>query len=95
MHGDGLVDLDCRRAWWAPAVIAPERNWSGAPGCRRGARFLLDPATCRVSSQQQRPFESRGECLQWIMAHRRQLREGLPGAEVRPVNLARWLLGLE
>jgi hypothetical protein len=29
------------------------------------------------------------------MAHRRELREGLPGAEVRPVNLARWLLGLD
>ena len=40
-------------------------------------------------------FGSRGDCLQWIMVHRTVLTRILPGAQVRPVNLARWMLGLE
>jgi hypothetical protein len=29
------------------------------------------------------------------MAHRADLTRSLPGAQVRPVNLARWMLGLD
>jgi hypothetical protein len=40
-------------------------------------------------------FASRSECLEWIMAHRSDLTRTLPDAQVRPVNLARWMLGLD
>jgi hypothetical protein len=95
MHGDGLAGIDLTQAYWVPAVVAPMRDWVAVPGCRRGARFVLDPETGRPGRAPAGRFGCRGECLQWIMAHRQELREGLPGAEVRPVNLARWLLGLD
>ena len=87
--------LDPRRTWWVPAVTAPTRDWAGAPGCRPGARFLVNAETMRPTRDRYPAFESRCDCLQWIMAHRLDLTRTLPGAQVRPVNLARWMLGLE
>ncbi|MFN3943382.1 MAG: hypothetical protein ACK4K7_00465 [Allosphingosinicella sp.] len=87
--------LDPTRSWWVPAVVSPRRNWPGAPGCRRGARFLVDCATLSASRERFDPFDSRLTCLQWIMRHRAELERQLPGAPVRPVRLDRWLLGLE
>ena len=37
----------------------------------------------------------RGECLEWMMARRLDISRAAPGAEVRPVSLARWMLGMD
>lgn len=87
--------LDGARTWWVPAVVAPARDWAGAPGCRRGARFLIDEHSRRPARDNYPLFESRGDCLRWILANRPQLVRTAPGANVQPVSLARWLLGLE
>ena len=94
MHTADVDSLDGSRVYWVPAVTAPERDWAGAPGCHRGARFLIDAASCRPSRDNYPLFESRGDCLQWIMAHRLDLTRTAPQAPVRPVSLAHWLLGL-
>jgi len=73
---------------------APVRDWPGAPGCRRGARFLIDETSLRPARDNYPLFESRGECLRWIMTHRIELVRTAPDTEVAPVDLARWLLGL-
>jgi len=86
--------LDSTRTWWVPSVTAPARDWAGAPGCRRGARFLIEEASRRPARDAYPCFESRGECLEWIMAHRAELARTAPGASVAPVSLAHWLLGL-
>lgn len=86
--------LDSTRIWWVPSVTAPARDWAGAPGCRRGARFLIEEANCRPARADYPCFESRGQCLEWIMAHRATLARTAPGASVAPVSLAHWLLGL-
>ena len=39
--------LDATKTWWVPSVTAPARDWPGAPGCRRGARFLIDEESFR------------------------------------------------
>jgi hypothetical protein len=39
-------------------------------------------------------FDSRRQCLEWILAHRSGLRRSAPDAAVTPVSLAHWLLGL-
>lgn len=88
-------DLAPSRRYWAAAVVAPEANWAAVPGCRRGARFLIDDAGCRPSRDRAALFESRGDCLEWMMRHRMELVEHLPGARVRPVELSRWMLGLD
>jgi hypothetical protein len=87
--------LDSSRTWWVAAVVAPDRDWAGAPGCRRGARFMVDPGTLRASRDEFSPFDSRAGCLDWIMRHRAELNWALPGTIVRAVMLDRWLLGLE
>lgn len=87
--------LDWTRNYWVPSVAAPARDWAGSPGCRLGARFLIEEETCRPARDGYPLFESRGECLQWIMAHRMQLAHTAPSADVVPVDLARWLLGLD
>ena len=87
--------LDARLSHWAIAVEAPVRDWSAAPGCRAHARFLVDGERLQPSRTRFERFDSRGDCLAWIMAHRRELSASLPGATVRPVRLANWLLGLE
>jgi hypothetical protein len=86
--------LDPRSPHWAVAVEAPIRDWVAAPGCRAHARFLVDGERLGPSRTCFERFDSKGECLQWIMAHRRELSDHMPGATVRPVPLARWLLGL-
>ncbi len=92
-HAD-VATLDARITWWVPAVTAPGRDWAGAPGCRRGARFLIDEASRRPARTDYPCFASRSACLEWIMAHRAELVRTAPGATVAPVSLARWLLGL-
>jgi hypothetical protein len=109
MHHVDVETLDATVTWWVPAVTAPSRDWAGAPGCRRGARFLIDEHDCRPardnggapSSPGRRDgaptipcFPTRTACLEWIMAHRAQLVRTAPDAAVTPANLARWLLGL-
>ena len=87
--------LDPARTYWVPAVVSPRRDWAGAPGCRRGARFMVDCRTFRPSRDEFETFDSRLSCLSWIMTHRAQLNRNLPGATIRAVPLARWLLGLD
>jgi hypothetical protein len=86
--------LDATRIWWVPAVRAPMRDWPGMPGCRAGARFLIEEYSCRPARDDYPVFESRADCLRWIMAHRMTLVHTAPGADVAPVRLAHWLLGL-
>ena len=87
--------LDATRTWWVPAVVSPQRDWPAVPGCRRGARFMVDRRTLRASRDEFEAFDSRLACLRWIMLHRSDLNRTLPGADVRPVALDRWLLGLD
>ncbi len=95
MHRREVDGLDTNQTWWVPAVVSPERDWAGAPGCRRGARYMVDCRTLRASRDEFDPFDSRLGCLTWILHHRAELARNLPGAAVRPVQLDRWLLGLE
>lgn len=95
MHRREVDGLDPKQTWWAVAVVSPERDWPAAPGCRRGSRFLVADDPLRVSLDEFASFDSRLGCLNWILAHRPQLTERLPGAAVRAVRLDRWLLGLE
>ncbi|HET9638270.1 MAG TPA: hypothetical protein VFP12_03605 [Allosphingosinicella sp.] len=87
--------LDPARTYWVPAVVAPQRDWSGAPGCRRGARFLVDGRTFRPTRDAFETFDSEFACLSWIMRHRSQLNRTLAGVRIRAVPLDRWLLGLD
>jgi len=87
--------LDPRRPHWVAAVQAPMRDWVAAPGCRAHARFLVDGESKAPSLTRFEHFDSRAECLQWILSNRRELNAHMPGAHVRPVPLAKWLLGLE
>lgn len=95
MHRRQVDSLDPHLQWWTPALVAPERDWVGAPGCRRGARYLVNGRTFTASREEFQAFDSRLACLQWIMAHRLELNAALPGAAIRAVRLDRWLLGLE
>ena len=92
-HAD-VDGLDATKTWWVPSVRAPQRDWAGAPGCRRGARFLIDEQSRRPARDNYPAFETRALCLEWIMAHRAELARTAPGAAVTPADLARWLLGL-
>jgi len=94
MHKSDVCRLDSRRTYWVPAVVAPSRNWEGAPGCRLGARFMVDRRTLRPSRDEFVAFNSQLSCLRWIMRNRSLLNRRLPGARVRAVPLAHWLLGL-
>ena len=87
--------LDSRRTYWVPTVIAPERNWSAAPGCRRGSRFIVERHSFHASRDRFAAFGSQLSCLRWIMRHRIELNRALPGAQIRAVALDRWLLGLD
>ena len=87
--------LDGSRTYWVPAVVAPMRNWSGAPGCRRGARFIVERHSLRAGRDDFAAFASQLSCLRWILRHRAELNRALPGAPVRAVALNRWLLGLD
>lgn len=95
MRMSDVDTLDGARTWWVPAVTAPVRDWAGMPGCRRGARFLIDESSLQPNRDNYPLFETRADCLQWIMAHRTSLVRTAPGASVTPVSLAHWLLGLD
>ena len=95
MRRDEVESLDAHLEWWVPAVAAPERDWSAAPGCTRGARYLVHPEDLTPTRDDFTPFNSRLECLNWIMLNRSDLTRALPGAVVRAVRLDRWLLGLD
>jgi hypothetical protein len=95
MHKCHVERLDARRSYWVAAVVAPQRDWAGAPGCRRGARYLVDRRTLSASREQFAAFGSELSCLRWIMRNRMELNRRLPAARVRAVPLDRWLLGLE
>ena len=86
--------LDSTRSYWVPAVVSPRRNWPAAPGCRKGARFLVDGRTFRPTRDDFETFGSEFACLGWIAHHRGQLNRALYGAPIRAVPLDRWLLGL-
>jgi hypothetical protein len=86
--------LDPRSTYWVPVVVSPDRDWAGAPGCHRGARFMVDRETFRASREEFGTFDSELSCLQWIMRNRARLNHTLPGAKVRAVRLDYWLLGL-
>ncbi len=94
MHRRDIDRLDPRHPPWVPAVVAPERDWAGYPGCRRGARFLVD-GTLHANREEFDTFDTRGHCLEWIMSHRTDLQRALPGGAVKAVRLDRWLLGLD
>lgn len=95
MHRCQVDRLDPRRTYWIPSVVAPMRDWTAAPGCRPGARFMVDRRTLRPSREEFVAFNSQLSCLRWIMRNRSQLNRQLPGARIRAVPLDRWLLGLE
>ena len=94
MHRRDVDQLGSGRAYWVPAVVSPQRDWAGAPGCHRGARFLVNSVTLRVSRNEFVPFDSELDCLRWILQNRAHLNRTLPGAKICAVRLDRWLLGL-
>ena len=95
MTSQATDGLDPRRTYWVAAVVAPGRGWAGMSGCHKGSRFLLDTSSCAPTRDNFAAFASRGECLEWMMVHRAEIALGAPGAVVTPVNLSRWLLGLD
>lgn len=95
MRRSDLGSLDSTRIWWAAAVVAPGRGWSGAPGAHRGSRYLVEGRTFHPSRDEFEAFGSELECLRWIMHHRGALNRACAGAPVRAVRLDRWLLGLD
>lgn len=95
MRRGDVERLDPTRTYWVPSVVAPARGWAGLPGCRRGARFLVEGRTFGPSRDEFEAFDSELSCLSWIMLHRSELNRSLSGAKVRPVPLSRWLLGLD
>jgi hypothetical protein len=95
MHRREVEQLDSTRTYWVPTVVSPERDWAGAPGCRRGARFMVDVRTLRASAGEFVAFDSELGCLRWIMKNRARLNRALPHARIRAVALDRWLLGLD
>jgi hypothetical protein len=90
-----VESLDPARTYWVPAVVAPQRNWAGAPGCRRGARFLIDGRTFRPTRDDFETFGSEFACQGWILRNRARLDRNLCGVRARAVSLDRWLLGLD
>ena len=95
MHRREIDGLDATRSYWVLSVVSPQRDWSAVPGCRRGARFLVDGEGLRASAEDFTAFESQSECLRWVMQHRAELNRSLPSARLKPVLLDRWLLGLD
>ena len=94
MHRSQVDSLDPGKAHWAAAVEAPNRDWSAARGCRAHARFLVDGESKAPSLTCFELFDSRADCLAWMMVNRRELSDHMPGAQIHPVPLASWLLGL-
>jgi hypothetical protein len=82
-------------AYWVPATTAPVRDWQASPGCRRGARFLIDAESFGPGLNHFPAFETRSDCLRWIMAHRTEIERAAPAAPVRAARLDAWMLGLD
>ena len=95
MRSRDVDRLDSRRTYWVPAVVAPDRDWAAAPGCRRGARFIVERHSLRPCRNQFAAFGSQLSCLRWILRLRAHLNRPLPGSRVVEVALDRWLLGLD
>ena len=95
MDRSQIDSLDPTHTYWVAAVVAPERNWRGAPGCRKGARFMISDRDLCANRDRFEAFDSQSSCLRWIMQHRSDLNRTLPRATVRAVQLDRWLLGLD
>ena len=90
-----LATLQSGVAYWVAAITAPKRDWIGSPGCRRGARFLIDPTSFRPSHQLFAAFDSRSDCLRWIMAHRTEIEANAPAASPHAARLDAWMLGMD
>ena len=95
MHRRDVDLLVPARAYWVPTVVSPERDWAGVPGCRKGARYMVNCLTLRPSRDEFEPFDSEFGCLRWIRQHRADLSRTLPGATIRAARLDLWLLGLD
>ncbi len=95
MQRSEVDGLNPARTYWVPAVVSPTRNWAGSPGCRKGARFLVDGRTFRPTRDDFETFDTEFACLGWILRHRAQLNRNLCGVRIRAVPLDRWLLGLD
>ncbi|HEX8124176.1 MAG TPA: hypothetical protein VF548_01175 [Allosphingosinicella sp.] len=95
MRRSEVDNLDPARTYWVPAVVSPKRDWPASPGCRRGARFLVDGRTFRPARDEFETFDSEFACLGWIMRHRSRLNRTLCGVRIKAVPLDRWLLGLD
>ena len=95
MDRSQIDSLDPTHVYWVAAVVSPERNWSGAPGCRKGARFMVSDDSFGASRERFEVFDSELSCLSWIMRHRLDLNRRLPSVRIRAVQLDRWLLGLD
>jgi hypothetical protein len=95
MRRNEVDGLDSSRTYWVAAIVSPRRDWSAAPGCRRGARFLVDDQNFHASRERFATFDSAFSCQGWLAHNRAQLSRALPGAPIRCVKLDRWLLGLD
>ncbi|HEX4737227.1 MAG TPA: hypothetical protein VH331_06680 [Allosphingosinicella sp.] len=95
MRRDEVERLDATRTHWVAAVVSPRRDWAGAPGCRKGARYLVDDVNFHASRDRFATFDSEFSCQGWVAHNRAQLTRALPGAAIRCVPLDRWLLGLD
>ncbi len=95
MDRSEIGSLDPTHVYWVAAVVSPERDWRGAPGCRKGARFMVSGRALRASRESFELFDSQSNCLRWILRNRADLNRTLPAATVRAVQLDRWLLGLD
>jgi hypothetical protein len=94
MRRSDVEGLDPVRTYWVPAVVSPIRDWPGSPGCRKGARFLVD-RRYHAARDEFETFDSEFACLGWIAHNRSRLDRTLYGVTVRAVPLDRWLLGLD
>lgn len=90
-----LATLRPDAAYWVPAVEAPVRDWTGSPGCHRGARFLIGAEALRPARTGFPTFDTRAECLRWIMQNQRDIAAHAPGAHVHPARLDAWMLGVD
>ena len=87
--------LDPRRTWWVPAVVAPGRGWAGVPGSHKGSRYLARRDDVLPDARQLSGVRKPRRVPRMGDAASRRIALGAPGAVVRPVDLSRWLLGLD
>jgi len=90
-----IGSLDPRQTYWVAAVVSPERDWRGAPRCRKGARFMVSDRPFRACRDRFETFDSQLSCLRWIMRKRAHCNRTVPSARSRAVQRDRWLLGLD